>query len=101
MKVWEESTKLSHKKWRKKDRCVNILSVNKWIRRRKEGWEAHINHKDPKKIVTISWNRSPEGRRSTEHPRKIWKSIVENRLPVTITWPNNNILSWILQDLSL
>ena len=76
---WDESTKENI--WEYKiDRIrsqqirepCRIQPINEWVerRRRRREWNEHITRKDAERLVKISRDNIPAGRRSPGHPKE-------------------------------
>ncbi|XP_056629875.1 uncharacterized protein LOC130440639 [Diorhabda sublineata] len=59
-------------------RLCKIDHVNEWVLSRKEReWNEHISCMDNNRLVKITRNKSPLGRKSTGRPRKRWSDNLE------------------------
>ena len=54
-----------------RERC-KVENINNWVLNRKVEWNEHINRMDDRRIVRITRDKSPLGRRNVGRPRKRW-----------------------------
>ena len=46
-----------------------IQPTNEWMERKRREWNEHITNIDAERLVKISWDNIPAGRRSPGHPK--------------------------------
>ena len=49
---------------------------NEWVERRRREWDQHVTRMDAERLVKISRDNIPAGRRSPGHPERSWSNLV-------------------------
>ena len=53
-----------------------IQTFNKWVERRRREWDQHVTRMDPWKLVKISRDNMPVGRKSLGCPKRRWSDLI-------------------------
>ena len=53
-----------------------IQPINQWVEMRKRDWEGHATRMDAKRLVKISRDNIPAGRRSLGGQKRRWSDLI-------------------------
>lgn len=74
--------KITNKTLRDKEPNINIRQtcqidiISDWVRERRKKWNDHIDRMEEDRLVKVTRDRRPEGRRRVGRPRTRWKDIL-------------------------
>ena len=62
--------------WQQIRESCSIRPINKWVKRRKREWGEHVTRMDTERLVKISRDNIPVGRRSLGRAIRRWSDLI-------------------------
>ena len=62
---------------RRQESC-GIQPINEWVERRRREWNEYVTEMDAERLIKISRNNIPAGRRSPGCPKRRWSDLILN-----------------------
>ena len=71
-----DKTKIERTRSKKIRESCGIQSINEWTERRRGEWDDHVTRMDAERLVKISRDNIPAGRRSPGRPKRRWSDLI-------------------------
>ena len=65
-----EKTKIGRMRSKQITESCSIQPINEWVERRRREWDEHVTRMDAERLVKISRDSIPTGRRSPGRPKR-------------------------------